>query len=287
MKKKDYQNKKLNNPFFPKVKSGRGGSLSKFFYLIIAVILIFSFGYFFTNERFAINEIIVSGNEKVKESEVRGVVEGILAKRRFLFFRQSNFFLLNENLIEKDLEKNYLIEKVKIDKKFFHGVEVIITEKPKGLIWSVNNQEYYLDLNGVAIKPLDSSDLIVSEVGTSTEVIRPEASSGIYPLVYDQSQTEVILGENVASADMVNFIITLDEEISRLTNINVSHYVMPRPYFDEVFLETKQGFEIRFKKSDNPTEQVVILNSVLQQKINDESNLEYIDLRFGERVFYK
>lgn len=287
MRKKDYQKKKLNNPFFPRVKKGGGGPLAKFFYFVIAIIFIFSFSYFLTNERFEIKEIIVSGNEKVKEAEVRGVVESVLAKRRFLFFKQDNFFLFKESLVKESLEKNFLIDKVKVDKKFFDGVEVIITEKPKGLIWSVNNQEYYLDLGGVAIKPLDASDLIISEVGTSTEVIRPEASSGVYPLVYDQSATEVILGEQVASSEMINFIITLDEEIARLTDIDVSHYVMPRPYFDEVFLVTKQGFEVRFKKSDNPAEQVVILNSVLRQKINDLSNLEYIDLRFGERVFYK
>jgi hypothetical protein len=62
---------------------------------------------------------------------------------------------------------------------------------------------------------------------------------------------------------------------------------MARPLLPEVTMVTTQGWKVYFKIDTDPEYQAKLLETILGQKITNRSKLEYIDLRFGERVFYR
>ncbi len=50
---------------------------------------------------------------------------------------------------------------------------------------------------------------------------------------------------------------------------------------------TNEGWQAIFMPSQNFSQQLDNLKIVLREKLKNRENLEYIDLRFGNRVFYK
>ena len=56
-----------------------------------------------------------------------------------------------------------------------------------------------------------------------------------------------------------------------------------------VDVETLEGWDIYFNLKDKISSQVLNLGLVLKEKISSEArrNLEYVDLRFGNQVYYK
>lgn len=287
-RKKDYQRKKLTNPFFSSKRNKSGkGLLGKIKIAVVSLLVFTGFFLLFSSDYFSVKNIVVSGNDRINASEIKQAVHSQLDQRRFVIFKQSNIFMFNKNTMENKLLENPLLEKADVKRKLPETLEVVIREKNNGLIWASGSKQYYLDLQGVAIRAIGTSDLVIEKNNQGTDVVRPEASSGNYPLVYDLSNEDVSIGRPATAAEMVAFISGLTREIEKTSDINISHYTMTRPYFPEVTLITKDGWEVRFKISDDYSKQARVLNSVLQQEIQNRNNLQYIDLRFGEKVFYK
>lgn len=286
-KTKDYQKKNLKNPHFPNKKKEGGRGLLKFKFLIFGLgLFIFSI-FLLTSDYFSIRTIDITDNERVDSAEIRGVIQEVMDKRRFFVLKQNNLFLFDKKSAIEKLSGNYLFEDIQIKKKLFGTIEVVVSEKNNGVIWSTANEQYYLDLKGVVIRQLAETDLVIERVDDATDVVRSEVSSSKYPLIYDQSDATVKLGDIVTSSELVEFVISLQNELDLGSDFEVSHYVIIRPFFPEITLITKEGWEARFKLGDDAVKQARVLNSLLQQKIRDRSNLNYIDLRFGEKVFYK
>lgn len=75
-----------------------------------------------------------------------------------------------------------------------------------------------------------------------------------------------------------------------LKNINlvVVEYELLSEVKTEMRLAVADGFKILFRKDSDLENALTILQTVLNEEIKDRKNrLEYIDLRFGNKVFYK
>ena len=245
---------------------------------------VYFFGY---SNVFSITRVQVEGNQRVGEETVHSIVNNQLAHRRFLLFSQKNILFFKADAVAQQLEDIFLIDSVNIKRTGLHSITVTIFEKTSGVVWAIGNDQWYLDQDGIAIDKLDPNDLVIQSVTDGTDIIRPELTSGNYPLIYDQSGSDVQIGSSATSDQLVHFMIGLSEALQQQTTIDVSHFTVERPYLPEVAMITKDGFTVYFRVDDQPAAQVQTLQALLQQKIHDQRNLQYIDLRFGERVFYK
>ena len=56
-----------------------------------------------------------------------------------------------------------------------------------------------------------------------------------------------------------------------------------------VNIRTLEGWEVYFNLEDGVSQQIFNLDIVLKEKISPEEreNLEYVDLRFGNQIYYK
>lgn len=288
-RKRDFHSKSYKNPLFPSKKEGklirRILKPKKVGIVVIVLTVLLFFSYL---PAFQIENIEVLGNKRVTSESIEMRIQDQLEKRRFLIFNQGSIFYFSKKAAIKAVLENELVETVRVKKRYFDTIKILVSEKQSGLAWSSADKQYYLGLDGVTLREIQQENEILVEQGSNgSNIVRSEIGSGKVPLVYDLSANPVLVGEITTSEEAVNFILKLFDELAVISDVEVSHFNIERPFSREIIMVTKEGWEARFKITENPVAQARILASILEQKITNRSNLEYIDLRFGEKVYYK
>ncbi len=304
--------RQYKNPFSRQEKR-KSRRLKLYGFLIISIILIL--GYFlFYSDKFKIKTIAISGTRNIRSEDLRSIAEAQLKESRFLIFGQNNLFILNTKELEKKINEKYVLDQLKISRELPDGLKIEVQEKVSAIIWVSNNRYYNLDSNGIAISELVNLNQRVNQPAGS-EKIKKSANSknsqekvvevnqpptqifdikidnqgiGSFPSVSDESNQEVTLGQPVLAAEMISAILNLNKELPTKTNLTINGFKMPTPDSREVKVVTSEGWEIYLDTTKDLEMQLANLKLVLDQKIkNNRQKLEYIDLRFGNRVYYK
>ena len=98
----------------------------------------------------------------------------------------------------------------------------------------------------------------------------------------------VKVGMQAIDAQTVKQMTLFGEGIKRIAGLRLLSYDLSSQAPDELRLHVADGFTLIVKKADNPETVLQILHTVLTQEIKDRaSQLDYLDLRFGNKVFYK
>ncbi len=285
----DYQKKNFKNPLYPKrnksVSAARGFNRRLAWFVIIVIVA----GLFFlsNSSRFKITKIEINGNQLVDTQDIERLVNDQLAKRRWLFFHQSSIFFFNKSQTKSVLEQTYFLEELAVKKKYFNTVVINLKEKNSGLIWASNQKQYYLDLTGVAIREIQPTDLLFFEGLGDTEIIRAEINSGQYPLVKDQSNREVVIGQPAGPEALVDFVVALTKLLEPGADFSVSHYEVSSSNAQDITLVTQEGWLAKFSLTNPVESQFNSLMLILRQRVPDRAKLDYIDLRFGEKIFWQ
>lgn len=106
--------------------------------------------------------------------------------------------------------------------------------------------------------------------------------------VNDNRDKEVKLGSVI---DGLVWLRNIETAKDSLTNkgINIAEFSIPAGSFDEFGARATEGWRIMFSNQTNIAEQVNSLADFLKQKISTarRSQLEYVDLRIQDRIYYK
>ncbi|MFA6321859.1 MAG: FtsQ-type POTRA domain-containing protein [Candidatus Buchananbacteria bacterium] len=288
MKRKIYQPKKFNNPYFARKKSRFSLPQGKKIFIISGLILCFISLAIINNLNFLkISNIRVAGNEFISDEEIKAVIEKQISKKRFLFFSQKNILFFNKYQAKRLLNKMYSLQDLKVSKKYFNTVDVWIKEKTTSIIFINNQGKFNLDENGVAIKKYELGLSDQKERTGSVEIIRPLSASTDLAVVMDKSNTDIQIGKEVLPKKTVDYILSLQDELKKSADFDILQYSIENPESDELTLATSEGWELRVKSTGTVSKQIYLLNLVLQEKIKDRNTLHYIDLRFGDKINYQ
>ncbi|MFA5021978.1 MAG: cell division protein FtsQ/DivIB [Patescibacteria group bacterium] len=284
-RRRDYQRKSFKNPYYLSKPKAKKKSRHKLGWLLL-ILLVFGLAYFFVAKPFRLDKIEISGNQYVGNNEIQAEIGQQLNKRRWLIFSQSNILFFDSNQAKINLLAKFFFENLEIKKKYFHTISILVTEKKSYLSWVSAAQNYFLDLNGVVIKKEEGTDLFIQQQGDN-QVVRPQAGTNSYPIIYDQSNSPLKIGQAVISKELINFIVDLTQQVELNADFDISHFNISSPQAKDISLITKDGWEVRFSLEESVKTQIDLLTSVLHQQIKDHKKLKYIDLRFGEKVFYQ
>lgn len=263
--RKDYQKKQFVNPYFDS-KKAKGGFNTKLYLKIIAIILIIYVVLY--SDLFKIENIEIQGAEMISQVEFRQIIEQELSAWRWYLLPQKNLILLSKKWLENKIRQKYSLNKLTIDKNW-RTLKINLQEKISYLI--IYNQEnfYFADLNGATIRAIPQKEI--------------DQYWDKFPLL-NIGQKPMAIGEVVASDKVVNFILRLNEQIK---NAKVAIYGYELGEGERVTLVAKDGWRAYFDLASDPKIAVENLVLVLKEKINNPEAIEYIDLRFGNRVYYK
>ncbi|MCX6764952.1 MAG: hypothetical protein NT148_00195, partial [Candidatus Nealsonbacteria bacterium] len=154
------------------------------------------------------------------------------------------------------------VEKISIKINLPDTVSAEIIEKTPAGCWCKDSDCYYFDKYGIVYQKNSKCDSLLIIVSDKD----PEVSKQI---ISEDNLKDIlkIFNESIGQAE--------------IEDIKISD--------DKVILESKQGWIAYFKPYDDTSGQIVNLKAILEQKVGPSklSQLNYIDLRFGNKVFYK
>ncbi len=238
-------------------------------------------------------------------------------------FPINNYFFINAAKIAKDLNNKFLFESVAVKKVFPNQLNVTVIEKKSAVIYDNSKKYFLLDSEGTVIKYLTdvganettqvvataTPDLLLNASTTSTTptivtgtLETPSDSTktvliykhtpdsekinklfGNYPTVYDKRNLEINIKQtNILPADYIADVLAWQKDLTEQGTIKPKFYVLD-DLNSGTIIDTNQSWNILFQPKENNQAQINTFREVLPT-IKPK---EYIDLRFGGKVYWK
>lgn len=258
-RRKFYKNKKKKSVF-----------LRPLFWLTFFVLLLAGSSFYSAifSSFFQIKQIVVSGNAKVASEEIKNIISEQINKKIALFDTKSIFLAdLKEidNAIRKTLPQVY---QVYLKRQFPGIIYAKVEERQPVGIWCKGNDCFSLDKEGV----------IFEKTETQGELI----------IKSEETEKQIFLGANVIEKELLESILEIKKELKNIFKLETKEVIIPGNK-QRLIVKTNEDWEIYFNEKDDIADQLVNLNLVLKTKIPLEKRgtLQYIDLRFGSKVYFK
>lgn len=280
-KRRDYKNKKFENPFFQKrrksfLKPSFNLSfefIKKRLFLVILIILFFFGFYFFVfSSKFNIYNINIKGLSRTPEEKINEIAWSQTEKKRFFIFKEDNLIFYNTKEIEDTLRDTFGFAEIDISKDFFHDVNINIQEKSMALIFVEEGRYYYSDIDGYIINEVSPVDI----------------KTGEYAIIENQGSR--LVSENKIAFDQE--VIKYAVDIFNKFNEKMEDMEIEKIFFDYNYNTVKvkivEGPELYFNVREDTTKQIDKLILVKNEKLKDDFfKKTYIDLRYGDMLYYR
>ena len=245
--------------------------------VLLLVILVFSsvvYFLFFTDQ-FLVKNINIAGASETTTQEINSYLEQVFNSKKFLILKQNK--TLNFPIFEAQKELLFEIPKIKkvsIETRMPNSLVISVQERKQEGIWcAYGNVDslpkcYFYDVEGVIYEPAPNSIR-----GSLIKIIR------------DGRVQQAQMGVAVIDAELSQYLSNLSEALEFA-------YEYPSYLFikteDEIHVGFSGGWEAQFSRSQDLIESIENLLLVLEEEIGNRTNeLEYVDLRLGNKVFYK
>ena len=235
--------------------------------IIGTLVVIFSYTLFWS-PYFKIHSVEVYGLNNIQPENINQLIDQFRSERKLLLFSNNNFWIFNKNNLREKVYNHYYFEKFDIKKKWPNRVVIDLQEKESVINWLSNNICYNLDLTGLVIGFCEESGGLLR--------------------IKDVADISLEVGEKAIEPEDLDYIIQLRQQISmvlegKLTILNIEKESA------SLNIITEEGTEIKVNQNLTIIEQVARLHTLIEQvEVRDNlANIAYIDLRFGEKVYYK
>ncbi|MBT6253850.1 hypothetical protein HOI83_01295 [Candidatus Uhrbacteria bacterium] len=276
MKRRKYRSKQRRaNPYFRTTEKQR---ISRSFVLFVITILgmvgvlsIFIYAPFVRLDLGGVE----GGSVEVNEAIAERVAEELTSYSLFIF-PKNHIWFFSDDAMRKALIDHFPLNAATVARS--SGlVDISVAEKVSTFYLVKDDTMFAVDRSGVVIDTVEDLDRARIE-------IEYEAGKGA-PLIYDKRSASVGEGETVLSAERLENIVRLFDQVQAKTmltplNANLS---------DEegrVDIETDSGVSLYFTLNRPVESQVDKLESLIDRKLVQITELSYIDLRFTNRLFY-
>lgn len=276
-----YRKKHIKNKIH-RIKPKKSLFKKKWFWVLFLLIFILLVGAYFLlfYPGVQIENVFISGNEKVNGQDLSNLVTGSLEAALIdiagVKLTTKSIFLVNGDKIKEEVLSDFSdIETASIKKILPQTIHVQVSERqPTGIYCLENSAEqpcFFIDRNGIVFKEsLDRTDELIF----------------IKKLPAPNS---IDIGSLSVDSHIMNAISDIKINLKNNFNIGVKEALIANPI--RLNITTSEGWEIYFDIDYNSdiNSQLTKLNLLINTNINFEARkaLEYIDLRFQDRVFYK
>ena len=253
--------------------------------LALAVIALLRLNTFF------ITNVVVTGTKSEKNKIIENEVTNILRGSYVHALPKQNVFIYPEDLIQDTLYKKYTnFDTVTLRRSGLHTLTIMVHERLPVLYVTdqANPTGVFIDSSGYIYNnsDIEYSKLIASSTPVSESTITYVGSTTLaLPVDFNNS-----IGKSIDPAQFKNLLILIDALNKK--NIRVIS-VLLRPYGDAELQITKNGGHIRVHLDDDSLRILANLSAIRKTSpfkedfLNKRDALQYIDMRFGNKVFYK
>jgi len=248
-----------------------------FWTAVLFLIIIFSSLYFFVFfSKIQVSSIIIRGNNSVQTKALEGIAWNHIDKKIITLGNwnliSKSIFLTKPEIISKNILNQFpQVESAGVSKKFPQIITLEIKERiPFAVFCQTDDKKcFYIDGNGIIFEVLEQI---------------PENALILRKLTEDK---EVFTGERVFEKDIVNIILKIKKNLQDNFQMDIKSAMMLTP--SRLNIETSENWQIYFNLDLEIDLQIAKMNLLLRDEItaNSRKDLQYIDLRFKDRAYYK
>ena len=278
-RKIDYYNKNLVNPFFRRKKRKinilryRGSLKTKLITIGIIILIIILIWFFFFSTAFNIDKVDIKGLTRISNQEIEDLVWQRTRSNRFLFFPQRNLIMFSKTKLIETLNENYYFEKITVSKRLPNMLTVNIQEKSYAFIWHETDKYYYTDIDGYIINEINPLEIKEKK----------------YPLIHNEGENKIIKNKINIDNIYISYIINLFNEFSvqDKDDLKIEKFIIDKD-INTIKMVLVKGPTIYFNIKESQEKQINKLFIIKNEKLKDDfKNKNYIDLRYGDRVYYR
>ncbi len=245
----------------PKIRALKRKKIAKWPW-VLAFILIISLGaiaaYFaLFYPKFRVSSIEVSGNQKVKEDDIKNFVKANTSDRILIF---------DKNKLEKNILNNFPgIKSVVIQKKYPNTVALKIEEREPSAVFC-ELKCFSMDGEGTIFEEL-------KDTPKEMLIVRQELND-----------KEIYLGEKVIEKNILDEISSVQKNLKD-NQIDIKEVFVSNP----LIFTTSENWKIYFDPTSDINSQIAKMNLLLKSEItpNERKNLQYLYLQYQDRAYYK
>ncbi len=262
---------------------------------IIAFLLFFIFGsssYIAHRKEFRISKVVLSGGVLVTQNDIEKETLKHLGGKYFWLFPKDNSFLYKKKELREFLKNTFRrIDTINIESEEFQTLIIKITEKKPYAIWCDKNSGTAGVLEGDAgATPEKIENCYFMDQNSTIFAPAPHFSGDAYFKYYGIVATTSPIGTYYMSSSTE--FMSISKFIDTVKKIGVRPQYLLAKDNNEFLIMMFGGGEIYFDTREDLVKVAENLDSLLQTpelSPLDRSNLpvEYIDLRFGNKLFYK
>jgi len=241
--------------------------LARFLKLVVLVAILSGIIFLIRADFLKVKEVRVSGAETVSEADIKRVVEGYMEGNNYFVVPRSNIIFVGSSELESILQKKFpRLSSVDVSKQINH-LDVKLVERSRDFLWCVGGECFLMDRTGLVFAKAAGAELegkLIFEGGIAGD---PE------------------LKQFVSFESLENFLKLVDSLESGGQKIE-----KVRIESDERMIVKTELTEIIFDPQEKKFEEagenaLTIISDILQK--NPAARIQYIDARFGTKVFYK
>ncbi len=266
--KRDYKGLDYSNPRLAREKENKQKIFRKIIFIVAVFLIVVLIYIVFFSPIFRIKEVGITGLEQIKEENLEQIINEYRKEKILFIFSRNNFWILNKSVLNKKITERYWFERLEIKKKFPDKIEVELKEKNSAINWLTNNLCYHLDLTGLAIEYCEDNKGFLT--------------------VKDMKNQPLEIGKTGVAKAELDYLISLDQQLKLLAKDSFKIF-----YYEKqdnmLTVKTEEPLILLLNTNLTVEEQLSRLGIIMDQADVKGSlgKLNYIDLRFGEKVYYK
>lgn len=301
---------RYTNPYFR--RDTKPKKSARFYYsLILLGLALAAWVYFlFASSIFQITGWELNGLKKYSNQEISASLEKFLNKPKFAIFKFSNIFIFSEKELRKHIESDFIFKSIEIKKYYPNKIIVSAAEKEEKLAVYSRDKIFVLADDGTVIKEKrGTTGWYVAVNATST----PQGSAGqasetkidvakiltdaetkelpSYPIFCDAyfDTQNIKVGDKYPAQKILEIAFQFIENAAEQIGLKTSSVALYKNNTNpKIIIFAENNWEIYLSADDDGLQQFYKFLTVFNSKIKDlGKSLEYIDLRFGDRVYIK
>lgn len=252
----------------------------KSFWILGTFILITSLGvalvYALRLPFWKIQKIELSGLETLGQEEIKIQINESFKGQYAFFLPRNSFFLFSPTSLADVLKSEFpRIKTATVEKKFPDLLKISIKER----------QLFGVFCNTITTSTSTSPCAYIDKTGFAYETA-PNSSGSLFIKIKSDAP-EARAGAKI-DPQLMNEILYLGGKLKKGADLETIDYEFYSKNPRELKVKTSDGFKIIFMRDSDWEKTIHALKTVLNQEIKEKrQRLDYIDLRFGNKVFYK
>lgn len=237
-------------------------------------------------DQLEISKLEVVGNRVVDDQEISSVVKNLTEGNHFYLLSKRNFVLLPRTQVKQEIKRQIpYISEVILESDDINHLRIRVSERSPVALWCRGEACYLIDKGGLVFSPAphfsDNVFLkIYSPLSGNPIGKRPLRDDDFVLLPAAALVIPDTLAEGgLVKAEVVKAVVTNEEDYS----FDVTQPVSSGKLTWQLLLDSQDDFA----HSMSNLATVLASEEFRQELLENDGLIDYIDLRFGNKVFYK